>query len=435
MQRQFSFTEVIIYCLKRWLFPAVGALLGVAVMLLYTFVFVVDSKGVAYDAQITIGTIENFYDVDAVIDQADSLANITSLYNQRRSRIFEAMCSSRVYDATYDAFEAQIKSLFSLDDSEAQQFFHDNVKISTTTYTLRVLVSFDAENKAQEELCKNVADVYVQNAYASALSDDEDLRNDLNKLKTVEVAKSRVYDKEQTEKNGLLVNSVIGFIVGAVVGVAIAVIMYFASDKVKSHGDVVRFTGGRLFAVTPLTNARIAAPKIDAVLKEHSAKVIFIASSEHQARVVSDEFAVYGADADRRTLMIRVGEDGNFNEYLSGEKLENITAVTTNGACATQIAKCDVPKLLTKLDRFNELKEQFDYIILDCMYSADGDFSVLASVCDACVISIYQPSSSVKRIKEMVTEISANEKLAGVVITDPTKYFVGRGEHKIVVEE
>lgn len=427
MNRELSFSEMFRYCLRKWLVIAIIAVVGAASGLLYT-VFSAPTNKVVYEGVATLGSMSKF-EFDSAGDKEDSSI---SKYNIIVNRALGVMTMSGIKDAVFNEMRGEIKTVKKLDrDLDAEKLFYESVSVTRGEHYVTVRVAMAGETDGEIALYIKIAERYLQLARDAAKNDSPEIKTD-EQLYLSNPTRSWAADAENNSGRGLIMGIVLGLLGGAVLGLLVTVIVYFADRRVKSFADIAAISGNRLLAVCKNNELESVCPRIDAVMSAENKKCLLVTSAGGTNGVLSERFAEYSSLSGRKTLVMRfggAGADVGLAGYLTGKDADSACEKSSSGVYVMEMKGIDDwVRLLACRERFEQLRAEFDRIILDAEYKADGMLSVLGEIADAYVVGVEQQSVQLSVLYGLADEIGCPQKACGAVIVDPTASYVGKNE-------
>lgn len=418
MKKEFSFKNYVVYALRYWLVLAICAVVGLGAGLLYGILSDRDN-GVVYEGNIAVAGISSFFDSTTMEKETNET------YNLIRSNAINAMIAEQVRADLFTQVQSEWMALKNYSASSlpaARKSFLSSLSVRQSG--IYVYVSFSQQTAGDKEnaFSEKAVNTYIELA-KDAAADIEKIFTEGDKL--IVTNASRV-DSIESDSMGIFMSSIIGTVIGVVLGALAMLIVYLADRKITSYNDIASFTGRKLLSVGSGAASNKVCPRIDCEMDGKN--MLLICGSEQTSRRVAEMYGEYAYAAGRNAVRVdftRGDNDGDsFGEYMRGEKPLNDCITDENGVAVLK-GNQSWALALTHEDKIESLKKQFGRVIMCAPYRGDGSLGVLAKVSDKVVYAIDQSALKAATVLDIAQELQSSDKAIGAVIEKTGKSFVG----------
>lgn len=214
---EIDLVELLLRLLERWKFIAAGALTGLLIMAIYSFIL----ASPVYEAT------SKLY----VLSSSDSAINLSDL------QIGSALASD--YMEVFKTWEVHELVRQNLGLEYTREELVDMLTIGNPSDTRVLYITISSKDPAEAaQLANEYASVARQYISATMLTDEPS-----------EFSEALVPEKPVSPKKAL--NVVLGFVLGAFAVCAVLVIQFLMDDKIKTAEDIRRYAGLPTLAVIP----------------------------------------------------------------------------------------------------------------------------------------------------------------------------------------
>ncbi|MDR2202685.1 MAG: hypothetical protein LBP26_08045 [Clostridiales bacterium] len=432
--REFSFADMFFYCIKRWFIAAAVALAVAAVFVGFNL-----DRGVKTDKlQISAA----FCDIETYLHNSvvsgDNLA-LDSVYRNVASRAMRAMASNEVRAEFLgdEQAKARLRLIFNIKvdakDSAYADAFSANFTVSPSESSIYVTVSgvFDAEGK--EAAAKALLNDYMTVARKFAYKDNTLLEKYTDPLDepvaAIEIHGAAKYlptgedvaAADKKSERGLLANIALGLITGVICGAAAVIVIYFADPRLKSFA-ALGSDAGELIAKTDGDSIDSAAvTRVAALVRDKKVLAAVSPLDGGFCAAFASAVAKTFRDAGVKALFIDftgaagIEGAGSVGDYLDGKKLPELLPDSAMPALNSK-SPGEWTKLLSKKDRFAELKTHFDKIIIAYSGSYEGGAAVIGGVSDAAVMTVSAKNTKRSDAARTAADLGGRGKVLGTYI-------------------